>query len=159
PPCRARWRGDPVGPVRAGGLPRSGQPCRARAGDLGPRGARRAGAGVMRALGATAVGVLLLPMVLVGAAVGGLGGLAAGSATPSATDPRDAVFAAAAKLAADGAARDPLAALRAYDPAPGYPATVVAWALAYGWEPGDVAVLASAVFTHPHIGLRPEAAA
>ena len=83
---------------------------------------------------------------------------ASGSPSPTRLDPRDAVFAAAAKLAADGAATDPAAALFSYNPSRSYVATVVAWALSYGWTPPDDAVLAAAVLDHPRVALRPSAA-
>ncbi|HVE46678.1 MAG TPA: transglycosylase SLT domain-containing protein [Acidimicrobiales bacterium] len=79
------------------------------------------------------------------------------SPEPSALDPRDAVFAAAAKLAGDGAAADPSGALFAYNPSRSYVATVEAWALAYGWTPPDPGVLVAAVLDHPRIRLRPAA--
>lgn len=78
---------------------------------------------------------------------------ASGSATPSVYDPRDAVHAAANKLAADGLTTDPWAALRAYNPSDTYAATVLAWALAYGWSPPDASILARAVLSHPHLPL------
>ncbi|MEA3076327.1 MAG: hypothetical protein QOF60_1235 [Actinomycetota bacterium] len=84
---------------------------------------------------------------------------ASGSPAPSPLDPRDAVFAAAAKLAADGATPQPAMALFAYNHSAAYVATVVAWALVYGWSPPDAGVLASAVLDHPHVQLRAEAAA
>ncbi|MGH8972798.1 MAG: transglycosylase SLT domain-containing protein [Acidimicrobiia bacterium] len=83
---------------------------------------------------------------------------ASGSPTPSILDPRDAVFAAAAKLAGDGAATDPAGALFAYNPSRAYVATAVAWALSYGWSPPDDAVLEAAVLDHPGIALRAGAA-
>ena len=82
---------------------------------------------------------------------------ASGSPSPSILDPRDAVFAAAALLAADGVASDPWAALYAYNHADWYVATVVAWAVAYGWAPADPAVLSRAVLAHPGVDLRAEA--
>lgn len=83
---------------------------------------------------------------------------ASGDPEPSVYDPRDAVFAAAAKLAADGLALDPWAALRSYNPSDAYAATVVSWALVYGWEPPDADLLARAVLAHPRLSLRPAAA-
>ncbi len=84
---------------------------------------------------------------------------ASGNPAPSILDPRDAVFAAAAKLAADGAANDPEQALFAYNHSAAYVAIVEAWALAYGWTPPTYAVLTRAVLAHPSIGLRPQARA
>lgn len=83
---------------------------------------------------------------------------ASGSRSPSILDPRDAIFAAAAMLAADGAATDPWSAVYAYNHADWYVATVVAWAVGYGWAPADPAVLSRAVLAHPGIDLRSEAA-
>ncbi|HVL03196.1 MAG TPA: hypothetical protein VM386_02035, partial [Acidimicrobiales bacterium] len=83
---------------------------------------------------------------------------ASGRPSPTPLDPRDAVFAAAAKLAADGAATDPAAALFSYNPSRSYVATVVAFALSYGWAPPGDAVLAAAILDHPRITLRPAAA-
>lgn len=83
---------------------------------------------------------------------------ASGNPQPSVYDPRDAVFAAAAKLAADGVALDPWAALRSYNPSDAYVATVLAWAVAYGWEPPGAVLLARAVLAHPHLALSPGAA-
>lgn len=82
---------------------------------------------------------------------------ASGNPAPDPRNPRDAVFAAAAKLAADGAAADPARALWSYNHSHAYVATVEAWALAYGWRAPDVSVLESAVLVHPRIGLRPAA--
>lgn len=74
-------------------------------------------------------------------------------------DPRDAVFAAAAKLAADGIKRDPRAAIYSYNHSGSYIDEVIAWAVRYGWSATDAGVLAQAVLTHPNIELRPEARA
>ena len=82
---------------------------------------------------------------------------ASGSAAPSVLDPRDAVFAAAALLAANHVATDPWAAVFAYNRADWYVATVLAWAVVYGWVPADPALLARAVRAHPNIELRLEA--
>lgn len=82
---------------------------------------------------------------------------ASGSPEPSVYDPRDAVFAAAAKLSADGLAIDPWRALYSYNHSDAYVATVLSWALAYGWEPPDAGLLARAVLSHPHLDLRPAA--
>jgi membrane-bound lytic murein transglycosylase B len=60
---------------------------------------------------------------------------ASGSPVPSMLDPRDAVFAAAAKLAADDVNEDPAAALFAYNHSQTYVAQVLTWAVAYGWVP------------------------
>jgi hypothetical protein len=84
---------------------------------------------------------------------------ASGSPAPDPRNPRDAVFAAAAKLAADGAASDPSGALFSYNHSRAYVATVEAWAVLYGWRPGDPSVLGRAVLDHPAIGLRPAARA
>jgi hypothetical protein len=83
---------------------------------------------------------------------------ASGSAAPDPRNARDAVFAAAAKLAADGAATDPAAALFSYNHSGAYVAVVEGWALRYGWRPPSPAGFAEAVLDHPNIGLRPEAA-
>ena len=83
---------------------------------------------------------------------------ASGSAAPSPLDPRDAVFGATAKLAADGAVADPEAALFSYNHSRAYVATVEAWALAYGWSPPSPDVLGRAVLAHPNLSLRPLAA-
>ena len=56
---------------------------------------------------------------------------AAGAADPSISDPRDAIFAAAALLAANGAPADTPGALLAYDHAGWYVGAVLAWAGAY----------------------------
>jgi hypothetical protein len=89
-------------------------------------------------------------------------GWASGSAAPSITDPADAVPAAAAKLAADGAGGpDPTRALWDYNHSDAYVADVIAWALVYGWRTPDPAVLAFAVLHHTDrqpLTLRPAAA-
>ena len=82
---------------------------------------------------------------------------ASGNPSPSILDPRDAVFAAAAKLAADGVATDPAAAIYAYNHSAAYVAQVVAWAVAYGWV-APPAVLGRAVLDHPSLTFLPEAA-
>lgn len=83
---------------------------------------------------------------------------ASGVADPSPYDPRDASFAAAAKLANDGVDQDPAAAIYSYNDAVWYVALVTAWATAYGYFPsaslGPVAVL-----NHPNLRLRAKAAA
>jgi len=56
---------------------------------------------------------------------------AAGVPDPSVGDPHDAVFAAAAMLAANGAATDPARALYAYNHSRAYVAQVLAWAHSY----------------------------
>lgn len=84
---------------------------------------------------------------------------ASGSPSPSPYDPEDAVYAAAAKLAADGAAADPSGALFSYNHSSAYVADVEAWAVYYGWQPADPSVLTAAVLHHPRIALRPAAAA
>jgi hypothetical protein len=83
---------------------------------------------------------------------------ASGSPHPSPYDERDAVFAAAAKLAADGAATDPAAALRSYNHSSAYVADVVSWALLYGWAPPAEGIFAAAVLDHPRLSLRAQAA-
>jgi hypothetical protein len=85
-------------------------------------------------------------------------GSASGSPAPDPRNPRDAVFAAAAKLAADGAADDPSGALYSYNHSGAYVAVVEGWALRYGWRPPSLAIFSEAVLDHPNIGLRPEAA-
>jgi len=84
---------------------------------------------------------------------------ASGSPAPSILDPRDAVMAAAAKLAADGAAQDPARALFSYNHSDAYVAGVEAWALVYGWRPPRPGVLADAARHHPGLAFRPEALA
>lgn len=74
-------------------------------------------------------------------------------------DARDAVFAAAAKLAADNVATNPSAALYAYNHSTAYVEDVFGWALSYGWIPADVRLLARAVLESPNIELRPDARA
>ena len=59
---------------------------------------------------------------------------ASGSPDPSPYDHRDAVFAAAAKLEADGVNADPDAALFSYNHSQEYVETVESWAVSYGWE-------------------------
>jgi membrane-bound lytic murein transglycosylase B len=59
---------------------------------------------------------------------------AAGSPDPSPYNQRDAVFAAAAKLAADGIAADPDAALFSYNHSRAYVEQVEAVAESYGWS-------------------------
>jgi hypothetical protein len=83
---------------------------------------------------------------------------ASGNPNPSPYDPRDAVFAAAAYLAASGLAANPWAAIFAYNHARSYVALVISWALVYGWAPPDAQLLADAVLAHPHLGLRAKAA-
>ncbi|CAN5652170.1 hypothetical protein BH20ACT21_BH20ACT21_25750 [soil metagenome] len=72
-------------------------------------------------------------------------------------DARDAIFAAAAKLVADGVNKDPRAALFSYNHSTAYVDEVIAWAVRYGWTTSDAGALAEAVLTHPNIELRPEA--
>ena len=74
-------------------------------------------------------------------------------------DARDAIFAAAAKLAADGINRDPRAALFSYNHSAAYVDEVMGWAVRYGWTTSDLGALGEAVLTHPNIELRPEARA
>lgn len=82
---------------------------------------------------------------------------AADTPNPSPYDPHDAIFAAAAKLAADNIVTDPAAAILAYNHATWYLALVVAWAAAYGYLPSQ-RLAALAVLNHPDLALRPEAA-
>ncbi|MGH2735585.1 MAG: lytic transglycosylase domain-containing protein [Actinomycetota bacterium] len=72
---------------------------------------------------------------------------------------RDAIFAATAKLAADGVNRDPRAALFSYNHSVAYVDEVIGWAVRYGWTTADAGALGEAVLTHPNIELRPEARA
>ena len=74
-------------------------------------------------------------------------------------DARDAVFAAAAKLSADGIRRRPRAALFSYNHSQTYVDDVISWAVRYGWISGDPAALAQAVLSNRNIELRPEARA
>ncbi|MPZ15543.1 MAG: transglycosylase SLT domain-containing protein [Chloroflexi bacterium] len=74
-------------------------------------------------------------------------------------DPRDAIFAAAAKLSADGIRTLPRAALFSYNRSEAYVDEVLDWAVRYGWISGDARALAQAVLSHPHIELRPDARA
>lgn len=84
---------------------------------------------------------------------------ASGSRSPSPYDPEDAVYAAAAKLAADGVNGDPTTALLSYNRSRVYVADVIAWAVRYGWTPPDASLYRESVLCHPRIGLRPAAAA
>lgn len=68
---------------------------------------------------------------------------ASGDPNPSILDPRDAIFAAAAKLAADGVNTDPWAALFAYNHSDVYVAQVLARAVTYGWVPNGAAALSA----------------
>jgi hypothetical protein len=72
-------------------------------------------------------------------------------------DANDAIFAAAAKLSADGIKRDPRRAYYSYNHSWQYVDEVVSWALRYGWFSTDSRSLELAVLTHPNIELRPEA--
>jgi hypothetical protein len=85
---------------------------------------------------------------------------ASGAAAPSIVDPHDAVFAAAAMLAADGArSADPAPALWSYNHSDVYVSEVLAWALVYGWRTPDPGVLGAALLhDRARIALRPEAA-
>lgn len=74
-------------------------------------------------------------------------------------DARDAVFAAAAKLSADGIRTRPRAALLSYNHSDAYVDQVIGWAVRYGWMSADPRALAQAVLTNPKIELRPEARA
>jgi hypothetical protein len=82
---------------------------------------------------------------------------ASGSLTPDITNPRDAIFAAAAKLSADNAQLDPRGALYSYNHADWYVAEVLAYAVSYGYVISDDHLLAFAVLNHPNIALRSEA--
>ena len=79
---------------------------------------------------------------------------ASGSSAPSILDPRDSVFAAAAKLSADGIAGDPWQALWAYNHSDAYVADVLAWAVAYGWRGGTRGLLGRALLAHPDVAVR-----
>ena len=81
---------------------------------------------------------------------------ASGVADPSPYDPRDAIFAAAAKLANDGVDQDPAGAIYSYNHALWYVALVTAWATAYGYLPSEN-LAALAVRNHPNLVLRAEA--
>jgi hypothetical protein len=74
-------------------------------------------------------------------------------------DARDAIFAAAAKLAADGIATRPRDALFAYNHSEAYVSDVLAWAVRYGWASSDDRAFSAAVLAHPSIELLPEARA
>lgn len=74
-------------------------------------------------------------------------------------DARDAIFAAAAKLSADGIRTRPRAALFSYNHSDAYVDQVIGWAVRYGWMSADPRVLAQAVLENPRIELRPEARA
>lgn len=84
---------------------------------------------------------------------------ASGAPPYSVYDARDAVFAAAAKLASDGVRRHPAAALYSYNHSTAYVDEVIGWALKYGWIPVDPALVARAVLESPNIELRPAARA
>ena len=83
---------------------------------------------------------------------------ASGATDPSPYDPRDAIFAAAAKLAHDGIDQNPAGAIYSYNHAIWYVALVTAWATAYGYLP-NANLSALAVLNHPNLDLRAEAAA
>ena len=68
-------------------------------------------------------------------------------------DARDAIFAAAAKLSADGIAKRPRAALFSYNHSQVYVDEVITWAVRYGWFSGDAQTLATAVLTNDNIEL------
>lgn len=74
-------------------------------------------------------------------------------------DARDSIFAAAAKLSADGIKDDIRAALLSYNHSHAYTDDVLSWAVRYGWVGGKGDSLAAAVLSHPNIELRPEARA
>ena len=74
-------------------------------------------------------------------------------------DARDAIFAAAAKLSADGIRRRPRVALFSYNHSEIYVDQVIDWAVRYGWISADPRALTRAVLTNPNIELRPEARA
>jgi hypothetical protein len=82
---------------------------------------------------------------------------ASGAIEPSPYDPRDAIFAAAAKLANDRVDQDPATAIYSYNHATWYVALVTAWATAYGYLPSEN-LAALAVLNHPNLVLRAEAA-
>lgn len=79
------------------------------------------------------------------------------SVAPSPYDARDAIFAAAAKLAADGVNTDPWQAIFSYNHDDRYVATVISWSVVYGWIP-DTALLGRAVLSHPHLAFQAGAA-
>lgn len=72
---------------------------------------------------------------------------------------RDAIFASAAKLSADGIRRRPRAAVFSYNHSDAYVDLVIDWAVRYGWISGDPRALARAILTNRNIELRPEARA
>jgi hypothetical protein len=74
-------------------------------------------------------------------------------------DPRDAIFAAAAKLSADGIRQRPRAALFSYNHSHAYVDGAISWAVRYGWISGDSRGLAEAVLSDPAIELQPQARA
>lgn len=74
-------------------------------------------------------------------------------------DKQDAIFAAAAKLWADGIKRDPRRAYYSYNHSWQYVDEVASWAIRYGWFSTDSRSLELAVLTHPNIELRQEARA
>jgi hypothetical protein len=78
---------------------------------------------------------------------------ASGATDPSPHNPRDAIFATAAKLANDGVDQDPAGAIYSYNHALWYVALVTAWATAYGYLPSE-SLVALAVLNHPNLVLR-----
>lgn len=74
-------------------------------------------------------------------------------------DEHDSVYAAAAKLSSDGLAVDPWRALHAYNHSDRYVATVLAWAVRYGWFTDNRPLLGKAVLAHDHLSLREDARA
>lgn len=74
-------------------------------------------------------------------------------------DARDSIFAAAAKLSADGIRDDVRRALLSYNNSQACADDVMSWAVRYGWLGADGNSLAAAVLSHPNIELRPEARA
>lgn len=64
-------------------------------------------------------------------------GWASGDPEPSIDNASDAVFAAAALLAANGVNADPAGAIFAYNHSQAYVEVVESWAFIYGWDPTD----------------------
>lgn len=76
---------------------------------------------------------------------------------PSIIDEHDSVFAAAAMLAHDGMPTDPWRALWAYNHSDRYVATVLSWAVRYGYFTNNRVLLGHAVLAHPSLTLRLDA--
>jgi Transglycosylase SLT domain len=74
-------------------------------------------------------------------------------------DARDAIFAAAAKLSADGIRQRPRAALFSYNHSHTYVDAAISWAVRYGWISGGANTLAHAVLSDTAIELQPQARA